>query len=321
MTPTNGHADDKGPRVNDTNEMLSMEMESLHPGSTTVRKRQTQPSDHPLSQLWLLIKLHIESYPKIFSTVGLVALAFLMYMAVEWSKPSLSRHKVSMDYSDISLDYNFRAAQIDHWCLFVCFIFSCCAMLLARPNSLFRTSFVVCLFIFDILVLSVFLCCVLRNDLPLNLTQGGDNACSCEDFTEPIPRDEVPGWLDAHEANKKRWLEESDPTFDVVFLGDDVIEELNGECLNAARPGGQQIAQDFQESFNSDGRKGLALGIAGDSVRRYFDGSGHCLLMAGTCDCCVCLKLMDDSPYRCFLCCVLDCIARAKKDFQLALAY
>ena len=121
MSPTNGHGDDdKGPRINDTNanEMLAMEMESLHPGSTTVRKQQTKQA-HVLSQLWILIKLHIESYPKIFSVVGLVGLALFMYIVVEWSKPPLARHKFTEDYSTVQADYDFKATQIDKWCLFV----------------------------------------------------------------------------------------------------------------------------------------------------------------------------------------------------------
>lgn len=223
MNPTNGYDDDdRGPRVHDSkvNEMLAMEMESLHPGSTTVRRQQPRPQHHFFSQLWLLIKLHIESYPKIFSTIGLIALAFFMYMAVEWSKPPLARHQLNADYSAIKMDYNFKAAEIDHWCLF-----------------------------------------------------GGDNACSCEDFTEPIPREEKPGWAKAHELNKKRL--KKDISYDVVLLGDDVIEEMNGSLLNLTIPDGKEIAADFEKYFggdtgvamgNFDALDGLALGIAGDST-------------------------------------------------------
>lgn len=120
MNPANGTDDDNRHVLEEkANEMLAMEMESLHPGSTTVRQRQPKPHYHFLSQLWLLVKLHIESYPKIFSTIGLIALAFFMYMAVEWSKPPLTRNKLSDDISSIHMDYDFKARHIDHWCLFV----------------------------------------------------------------------------------------------------------------------------------------------------------------------------------------------------------
>jgi len=192
--------------------MVSMEMESLHPGSTTVRRAQQPP--HFLTQIWMLIKLNIESYPKIFSTIGLLCLAFFMYVAVEYSKPQMSRHKMVEDYSKIKLDYDFKATQIDNWCLF-----------------------------------------------------GGDNACRCEDFTEPIPRDEVKGWLDSHEANKAS----IDPAkeYDIVFLGDDLVEARNGKFLGMDLPDGARIKQSFVDTFGAENNdveiNALALGIGGDS--------------------------------------------------------
>lgn len=98
--------------------MVAMEMESLHPGSTTVRTNSKPPASF-LSNLWMLIRLHIESHPQIFSIVGLLGLAFFMYVAVEYSRPPLERHKVTGDYSVLKMNYDFKAAQIDHWCLFV----------------------------------------------------------------------------------------------------------------------------------------------------------------------------------------------------------
>jgi hypothetical protein len=114
--------------------IVAMEMESLHPsggGQQSVRRQNRQSSSsssqqssgeyrmHPLTSLWMLIKLHLEYYPKISSIVGISLLAFLMYLAVEASKPPLARHKLTHDYTDIDAAYNWKAAQIDHWCLFV----------------------------------------------------------------------------------------------------------------------------------------------------------------------------------------------------------
>ncbi|KAL7557717.1 hypothetical protein ACA910_018511 [Epithemia clementina (nom. ined.)] len=196
--------------------MFAMEMESLHPGSTTVRARQQPKQQHQFfSQLWMLIKLRMESSPKIFSTIGLIALAFFMYIAVEWSKPPLARHEVKADYSNIQLDYDFKATQIDHWCLF-----------------------------------------------------GDDSACTCDDFSEPVPREEIKGWMEAHNANKKRYKAGGD--YDIVFLGDDLIEELNGTWLNITAPAGVEIKENFIKTFGGENEdkeqmEALALGIAGDS--------------------------------------------------------
>ena len=98
--------------------------------------------------------------------------------------------------------------------------------------------------------------------------QGNDDACSCEDFSEPISREEIPGWMASHEANKARF--KPGVEYDVVFLGDDVIEEMNGTWLNRPAPSGSTIADDFKKVFSSDlggDLEGVALGIVGDSVR------------------------------------------------------
>mmetsp|Transcript_18880 Transcript_18880/g.44121 ORF Transcript_18880/g.44121 Transcript_18880/m.44121 type:complete len:241 (-) Transcript_18880:769-1491(-) len=215
MSPTNGNDDEHDRHIKDgTSEMMSMEMESLHPGASAVGKSLHQKAPHPCQQLWMLIKLHIESYPKIFSTVGLIGLAFFMYLAVEWSKPPLQRHKATHDYSDIHLDYDFKASQIDHWCLF-----------------------------------------------------GGDTACKCEDFTEPVSREESKGWVAQHKANKESI--QLDYDYDIAFLGDDVIEDLVGTRYHVLIPDGSRISDDFKKNFTYDAGASIdsvALGISGDSV-------------------------------------------------------
>jgi hypothetical protein len=102
-----------------------MEMESLHPQGQSVRQSSQQQQNssmmsmHPLTSLWMLIKMHLEYYPKISSLLGITLLGLFMYLAVEASKPPLSRHKLAHDYTNIDAAYNWKAAQIDHWCLFV----------------------------------------------------------------------------------------------------------------------------------------------------------------------------------------------------------
>jgi hypothetical protein len=72
----------------------------------------------------------------------------------------------------------------------------------------------------------------------------------------------------AHEANKARI--KPDVRYDVVFLGDETTEGWNGRLLNLPYAGGKKTQMYFNETFTSDGGgdiEGLALGIAGDSVR------------------------------------------------------
>lgn len=212
MNATNGHDDHVHQGKVGNNEMLSMEMESLHPGTTTVRRSKDEPK--VLAQIWMFIKLLIETYPKVFSTIGLFGLGFFMYKAVKLSQPPMQRHKIQHhdEYSNIPLDYDFKAAQIDHWCLF-----------------------------------------------------GGDSACKCEDVTEPLPREEIPGWLAKHETNKASIKLDYD--YDVVFLGDDIIEAANGTWYGRLRPEGAAIKEDWKSAFGENsGMEGLALGIAGDSA-------------------------------------------------------
>lgn len=108
--------------------------------------------------------------------------------------------------------------------------------------------------------------------------QGDDDACSCEDFTEPVSREEVEGWLTVHEENKNRIVtnEYEIAKYDIVFYGDDLVENLNGLSYNEPIKGGTQIAEYFKNQFTYDGPESnvnsLALGITGDSVR----GTGWC---------------------------------------------
>lgn len=105
------------------------------------------------------------------------------------------------------------------------------------------------------------------------IIQGDDEACTCEDFTDPMPRDEVDGWLDAHEKNKERFRadEWGESRYDMVFYGDDLIENLNGRALNQPIANSGKITDYFKETFTLEGDEeaidAVALGITGDSVR------------------------------------------------------
>jgi hypothetical protein len=99
---------------------------------------------------------------------------------------------------------------------------------------------------------------------------GGDAACTCDDFTTPLSREEKKGWVQTHAGNTKRIDVSKD--YDVVFIGDEVAEGWNGEWLG--RPGfptgdALKTKDFFTNTFTKDGGgefEGLALGIMGDDV-------------------------------------------------------
>jgi hypothetical protein len=75
--------------------------------------------------------------------------------------------------------------------------------------------------------------------------------------------------LAAHEANKQRITQNT--KYDVVFLGDETTEGWNGRWMNMPIPReSKQILNYWNKTFTKEGGgnlEGLALGIAGDSVR------------------------------------------------------
>lgn len=102
---------------------------------------------------------------------------------------------------------------------------------------------------------------------------GGDDKCTCLDFTEPESRMHSKGWLEAHEANKNYVQDaiakqSSYKPFDVVFVGDEMVERMGGKALGMVDPESKQIASVFQKTFETGefGWDTLYLGIAGDQV-------------------------------------------------------
>ena len=96
--------------------VMSLEMEQLHPEPTTVRYPQKLSL---VDQIFLLARLYIESYPRISSFLGFVVFTFCIYAAVIYSKPPMQRHKLEHDYKDIDRDFGLKLSKMDHWCLFV----------------------------------------------------------------------------------------------------------------------------------------------------------------------------------------------------------
>ena len=96
--------------------VMSLEMEQLHPEPTTVRYPQKLSL---LDQIFLLARLYVESYPRIASFLGFVVFTFCIYAAIVYSKPPLTRNQLEHDYKDIDRDSVWKLSQMDHWCLFV----------------------------------------------------------------------------------------------------------------------------------------------------------------------------------------------------------
>ena len=101
---------------------------------------------------------------------------------------------------------------------------------------------------------------------------GGDDSCSCDDFTEPLSRFEKKDWIETHEQNVE--LIQRTKQYDVVFYGDEVTEGWNGRWLGRSMippTDAAQISQLFNETFTKAGGgefEGIALGVMGDVVRR-----------------------------------------------------
>lgn len=239
--------------------VMSLEMEQLHPEPTTVRYPQKLSL---LDQIFLLFKLYMESYPRIASFVGFVVFTFCIYAAVVYSQPPLARNQLEHTYTafdeKIDRDFSGKVSQMDHWCLFV-----------SRNTA---TTAI------DVTHLLMFIGRLTTSISNLSL-QGDDEACSCEDFTDPMPREEVTGWLEVHEKNKQRIVENEwhMAEYDMVFYGDDLIENLNGYAYNRPIAHSDTISNYFKEQFTFENEESsinsIALGITGDSVSGFVSQS------------------------------------------------
>ena len=205
--------------------MDPLEVEELHPrpSAKAVRSHYRDMASSKCRTACMLAKLYMEAYPLIAAVVCFLCLLAMILILVEISPAHRDRrHSLSHDYSAISSHYNFKATQMDHWCLF-----------------------------------------------------GGDDDCSCEDFTEPVSREQMKGWVDAHESNKKLAQESRRRDLDVVFLGDETTEIWKGRLMNlpiSLNPNGEMIKEYFDKTFTKAGGgdfEGLALGISGDSVSQF----------------------------------------------------
>jgi len=98
---------------------------------------------------------------------------------------------------------------------------------------------------------------------------GGDSSCRCEDPLDPRSRIEYKTWNVAHKANKKHIEAYTDSAMlDVAFLGESIVEEMDGRWMGRAQSTGLKgVERAFKKQFQGkkSGMEGVALGIAGDT--------------------------------------------------------
>jgi hypothetical protein len=109
------HDDDDANR-RDHRGISPLEMEILAP-SAAVHTHRPQPSFW--QQCFQLTSLYVELYPRVTAAVAAFACVLVVYAFVSQFSHPLSRNTMHHHYSDIDLQYNFKASQLDHWCLFV----------------------------------------------------------------------------------------------------------------------------------------------------------------------------------------------------------
>jgi hypothetical protein len=108
--------------------------------------------------------------------------------------------------------------------------------------------------------------------------RGDDDSCRCEDPLVPVSRGEFQTWTKAHRANKEMLSaiaaasaeKSKDASVQVAFVGESLVEEMSGRWMGQSRgPQLDKLASMFESKFSSTehGVKGVALGIAGDTVR------------------------------------------------------
>jgi hypothetical protein len=120
-------------------DMDPLEMEQLHPrpasassSSAGTGSHHTRPrgmisrrgDDRIVDQLWRIVRLYMEIHPVLASIVVfgmLTALVCLLVAVVYPHHGPRGRHQIHHDYSKIEYHYNFKASQMENWCLFVRF--------------------------------------------------------------------------------------------------------------------------------------------------------------------------------------------------------
>mmetsp|Transcript_11214 Transcript_11214/g.14759 ORF Transcript_11214/g.14759 Transcript_11214/m.14759 type:complete len:573 (-) Transcript_11214:182-1900(-) len=103
--------------------------------------------------------------------------------------------------------------------------------------------------------------------------RGDNDSCKCEDPLVPTSRGDRKSWRLAFKTNRKvaKSISDSNWELDLMFLGESVVEEMDGRWMGQGRaPSLVKLQEQFQKTFDKtkDGGKlnAAALGIAGDTA-------------------------------------------------------
>jgi hypothetical protein len=66
-----------------------------------------------------LVCLYAELYPSVAASIAAFFCVMVMYAFVSQFQHPLQRHSLHNHYSAIDMAYNFKASQVENWCLFV----------------------------------------------------------------------------------------------------------------------------------------------------------------------------------------------------------
>jgi len=175
--------------------------------------------------------LTLQSSPKCGWILTVLAVLGLAYGLAYLLDPTDQIGVVSQDWTNIESFYDLKSGKIHHWCL-----------------------------------------------------AGDDSSCRCEDPLQPADRGEYKSWTKAHVANKKLISQytAADPgnpfggtdrsayDVDVAFLGESLIEEMDGRWLGLTQGDHlEHLAQMFRKRFQKPygaPLEAVPLGIAGDAA-------------------------------------------------------
>eukprot|EP00574_Skeletonema_japonicum_P000415 CAMPEP_0201739028 /NCGR_PEP_ID=MMETSP0593-20130828/45561_1 /ASSEMBLY_ACC=CAM_ASM_000672 /TAXON_ID=267983 /ORGANISM="Skeletonema japonicum, Strain CCMP2506" /LENGTH=715 /DNA_ID=CAMNT_0048233265 /DNA_START=5 /DNA_END=2152 /DNA_ORIENTATION=+ len=247
----------------DLEDLITKESPNNNNGSMNIEAHKTTTthnmwSSTPLSCICGWISLCNYTFPRLSKCILLLltfTLLSILFSSTSIFNPTINNHKMGGDYSAIQTAYDLSLSQVDHWCV-----------------------------------------------------RGDNDSCRCEDPLEPSPRSEFKSWVAAHKANvaevnlyralfgeNPSMVDEelgggrARPKIDVAFLGESVVEAMDGRWLGkhiigSFRKNKQQQQQEgeekkkeelpmihetFEKLFCKDKGgelEGVALGIAGDTT-------------------------------------------------------
>jgi hypothetical protein len=77
----------------------------------------------PVDRLLIIIRLHLEYYPRICCGFIIIVISIVSYCIwkSDYIQKPITRNRLSEDYTNMDLHYNWKKSKIHHWCLWVRF--------------------------------------------------------------------------------------------------------------------------------------------------------------------------------------------------------